>query len=51
LLSQQVLRAEIADVLGIINIVNITDITNIATGIADIVIDIAVIADQVLQTL
>ena len=39
MLGQQILKAEIVDVLGIANIVNI------ATGIADIVIDITGIAD------
>ena len=48
MLGQQVLRAGIADILNIINIVDITDIANIAIGIADIVIDIAGIADWVL---
>ena len=36
LLGQQVLRAEIADVLGIINIVNIADIS---TDIIDVVME------------
>jgi hypothetical protein len=64
LLSQQVLRAGIIDVLGIVNIVNITDIADIATGIADIgtdiadigtdiadIVNIADIADRILRTL
>ena len=51
MLSQQVLRVEIADVLGIVNIANIIDVADIATGITDIVIDITGIADRVLQTL
>ena len=45
------LRAEIADVSGIANIADIADVADIATGIADIVTDIAGIADRVLQTL
>ena len=51
MLGQQVLRAGIADVLGIVNIIDIADIADIATGIADIVMDIVVIADWVLRTL
>ena len=64
MLNQQVLRAEIVDILGIINIVNIadvadigmdiadigTDITDIAMGIMDIV-DSADITDWMLRTL
>ena len=45
MLGQQVLRAGIADILSI------TNIMDIAIGIADIVIDITGIADQVLRTL
>ena len=41
LLSQQVLRAGIADVLGITNTVNIADVADISTDIADIGTDIA----------
>ena len=48
MLGQQVLRAEIADVLGITNIVDIAGVADIVTDIADIVTDIAGIADQVL---
>ena len=51
LLGQQVLGAGIADVLGIANIADIADIADIATGIADIITDIAGIADRVLRTL
>ena len=51
MLGQQVLRAGIADILDIVNIADIADIADIATGIADIVTDIAGIADRVLQTL
>ena len=39
------------DVLGIANIADIADVADIATGIADIVTDIAGITDRVLQTL
>ena len=48
MLSQQVLRAGIADVLGIINIADITGVANIIIDITDIVTDIAGIADRVL---
>ena len=55
MLGQQVLRAEITDVLGIVNIADIagvtdivTDIADIVTDITDIVTDIAGIADRVL---
>ena len=41
MLGQQVLRAEITDVLGIVNIADIADITDIAMGITDINTDIA----------
>ena len=41
MLSQQVLRVGIADVLGITNIADIADIADIGTDIADIGIDIA----------
>ena len=51
MLGQQVLGAGIADVSGIANIADIADVADITTGIADIVTDIAGIADQVLQTL
>ena len=57
MLSQQVLRAGIADVSGIANIAGITDIADISTDIADItmgitdVIDSVDIADRMLQTL
>ena len=55
MLSQQVLRAEIADILGIANIVDIADVADIAIGITDIITDITDIitdiADRVLQTL
>ena len=64
MLSQQVLRAGITDVLGIANIIDIadiadigtdiadisTDITDIATGIADVVNSVD-IADQMLRIL
>ena len=36
---------------GIVDVLNIVDIADIATGIADIVTDIAGIADRVLRTL
>ena len=45
------LGAGIADVSGIANIANIADVADITTGIADIVTDIAGIADRVLRTL
>ena len=54
MLGQQVLKAEIVDILGI---VNIADIADIAIAIADIVTDIAGvvniadIADRILRTL
>ena len=48
MLGQQALRVEITDILGIANITNIIDIIDIAIGITDIIIDITVIADQVL---
>ena len=48
MLGQQVLRAGIADVLSIVNIADIADIADIAMGIADIIIDITGIANQVL---
>ena len=57
LLGQQVLRAEIADVLGIANIADITDVADIGTDIADIatgiadVVNSADIADWMLRTL
>ena len=41
MLSQRVLRAEIADVLSITNIAGIIDIADINTDIADISTDIA----------
>ena len=41
MLSQQVLRAGIADILGIVNIADIADIADIGTDIADISTDIA----------
>ena len=47
LLGQQVLRAEITDVLGIANIADIIDITNIGIDITDISIDII---DIVMET-
>ena len=46
MLSQQVLRAGIADVLGIANIIGIADAADISTDIADIV-NIADIADRI----
>ena len=48
MLSQQVLRAEIADVLGITNIIDITSVADIIIDIADIITDIIGITDQVL---
>ena len=48
MLGQQVLRAEIADILGIVNITDIVGVADIIIDITDIVIDIAGIADRVL---
>ena len=44
MLSQQVLRAGIMDILGIVNIMDIADVVDIITDIVDIVTDIADIA-------
>ena len=57
MLSQQVLRAGITDILGIANIADITDVADISTDIADIttgiadVVDSVDIADRMLRTL
>ena len=50
MLSQQVLRAGIADVSGIANIIDIADNADIATDITDIV-NIADIADRMLANI
>ena len=47
LLSQQVLRAGITDILGIANIADIADVADISTDIADIGTDIADIGTDI----
>ena len=50
MLSQQVLRAGIADISGIANIADIADVADISMDIADVV-DSADIVDWMLRTL